>query len=245
MSWNVSGVAQTPPSLDQSRCNLAVSTSAQSQRLSRSAAQSSSSDGTGNRLYWSIVTSCAYRAAASLPLSVEGFIWRGLGNQGLGSPRLLVWSSDASLVVQGGEIHAWCGLWGAHRRPSTARSAQSLCAHVRTNAGRGGRRCWEGRGSPRLLVCPATPVLVVQGAETHAWCGLWGARRRPSTARSAQSLCAQWVRTNAERWVARRPGRVFLNRRRAAKEQSLVGFWDAWKAARKCDFFLPNAFGEW
>ena len=183
MSWNVSGVAQTPPSLDQSRCNLAVSTSAQSQRLSRSAAQSSSSDGTGNRLYWSIVTSCAYRAAASLPLSVEGFIWRGLGNQGLGSPRLLVWSSDASLVVQGGEIHAWCGLWGA--------------------------------------------------------------RRRPSTACSAQSLCAQWVRTNAERWVARRPGRVFLNRRRAAKEQSLVGFWDAWKAARKCDFFLPNAFGEW
>ena len=174
MSWNVSGVAQTPPSLDQSRCNLAVSTSAQSQRLSRSAAQSSSSDGTGNRLYWSIVTSCAYRAAASLPLSVEGFIWRGLGNQGLGSPRLLVWSSDASLVVQGGEIHAWCGLWGAHRRPSTARSAQSLCAHVRTNAGRGGRRCWEGRGSPRLLVCPATPVLVVQGAETHAWCGFVG-----------------------------------------------------------------------
>ena len=183
MSWNVSGVAQTPPSLDQSRCNLAVSTSAQSQRLSRSAAQSSSSDGTGNRLYWSIVTSCAYRAAASLPLSVEGFIWRGLGNQGLGSPRLLVWSSDASLVVQGAKYTpgAVCGARVDARAP---RAVRRVCARTcaRTPAG-GGAAAGRGVAHLAFWCVQRRQFWSSKGRKLTPGAVLWGACRRRSTAR--------------------------------------------------------------
>ena len=71
---------------------------------------------------------------------------------------------------------------GARIDARAPRACAGLCAHVRTNAGRAPLLGGAWLTSP--LVCPATPVLVVKGAETHAWCGLWGAGRRRSTAAS-------------------------------------------------------------
>ena len=75
-------------------------------------------------------TSCAYRAAASLPLSVEGFIWRGLGNQGLGSPRLLVWSSDASFGRPRGRHTRLVRFWGARIDARAPRAVRRVCARA-------------------------------------------------------------------------------------------------------------------
>ena len=136
-------------------------------------------------MYWSIVTSCAYRAAASLPLSVEGFIWRGLGNQGLGSPRLLVWSSDASFG-----------------RP---------------------------RGGNSRLV---------------RFCGARVDARAPRAVRRVSARTGAHERRKVGREAA---GASVSQPEKSRKGEILGGFWDAWNAARKCDFFFrqtPLASGD-
>ena len=140
---------------------------------------------------------CQVRVSERARVHERRKVGAGAG-EGRGSPRLLVWCTDACFGRPRGKIHAWCGFCGARGDAGAPRASvcqvRVSCAHEFTNAGRGGAGAGEGRGSP----CG-----VVQrrqfGRNTRLVRVLWGACRRPSTARirlSGESFCAH-ERTNA------------------------------------------------
>ena len=126
---------------------------------------------------------------------------------------------------------------------ASARSQRAHIAHLCA-------RMWTGKRLPDHTLGPphGARALVVHARARRV--GRGGNER----AHTARAMASRGRIGGGARCTPRGRGRLSRGRGRVTgargshndKGAILGGFWDAWKTARKCDFFfLPNAFAEW